>query len=84
MGGASAQITYQCLEEDLSDCPSESDRMDLELYGSDYVIFSKSELCYGLEESLRRFVAGLIYQAFKDNGDKIDQNIKNPCTVEGN
>ena len=52
--------------------------LEYQLYGQDYNVFSSSLMCYGLEESLRRYTANLIYDSFKDNGF-INQSISNPC-----
>ena len=54
------------------------DLLAYNIFDFDYELFSSSLLCYGQEEAMKRYVAGLIYKAFTDGGT-IEKDIVNPC-----
>lgn len=52
MGGASTEITFMS--------PTSGKRtLDFRLYGKNYTIYTRSYLCYGLNEVYRRYLAQL-------------------------
>ena len=57
LGGASTQITFA--PEDPSTVP-EGNKVSLRLYGTDYVLYTHSFLCYGANEARRRMEANLV------------------------
>ncbi|XP_070541238.1 ectonucleoside triphosphate diphosphohydrolase 1-like [Ptychodera flava] len=57
MGGASLQISF--IPEDLTVVPPENTVL-LRMYGEDYVLYTHSYLCYGINEALRRYLATLV------------------------
>ena len=77
MGGTGCQIAFECTD----DC---SDTLDYDLYGQTYKVAGYSDTCYGLETAMQRFIISLIYQAYKDNSDAIDKDLKNPCMTYAN
>lgn len=57
MGGASTQITFYT--PDKADIPSDY-RKDMELYGSNYTVYTHSYLCFGINEAIRQYQAILV------------------------
>uniref|UniRef100_A0A8C9RTP2 Ectonucleoside triphosphate diphosphohydrolase 2 n=1 Tax=Scleropages formosus TaxID=113540 RepID=A0A8C9RTP2_SCLFO len=55
-GGASTQITFVTQEK----VEDKSNQMNLRLYGQDYSLYTKSFLCYGRDQVLRRLMALLM------------------------
>ena len=56
-----------------------SDSLNFELYNERYEVFSRSDLCYGLNEAMKRYVVSLIYSAYLENGKKISGELDNKC-----
>lgn len=56
LGGASTQITFETSEK----VETESNVMELKLYGQNYTLYTQSFLCYGQDQFLRRLMANLI------------------------
>ncbi|XP_013778001.1 ectonucleoside triphosphate diphosphohydrolase 2-like [Limulus polyphemus] len=73
LGGASTQIAFE-----LSKGDSENRSVSaLKLYGHNYRVFSKSYLCFGINEALRRFYFLLVKDPLKIT------TIDNPCGPKG-
>ncbi|XP_076372124.1 ectonucleoside triphosphate diphosphohydrolase 8-like isoform X2 [Tachypleus tridentatus] len=73
LGGASTQISYEIFKGD-----SENRSVSaLKLYGHNYYVFSKSYLCFGINEALRRFYFLLVKDPLKIT------TIDNPCGLNG-
>ncbi|XP_064465833.1 ectonucleoside triphosphate diphosphohydrolase 2-like [Ornithodoros turicata] len=68
MGGASTQIAFQ------ADTPNS---IHLKLYGRDYGVASRSYLCFGVNEAMRRFLARLVEQG------NFATTVESPCHNEG-
>ena len=51
MGGSSTQLSYES-----------NDGKSVWIYGKDYNVTTESQLCYGIEESMRRFVALVVQE----------------------
>lgn len=81
MGGASTQITFYSPEY-----PSSPDyREDLDLYGTNYTVYTHSYLCYGINEAIRRYMAILVHnQEGNRTSNGTSSNITNPCGPLGN
>jgi len=81
MGGASMQIAFECL-------PGQCEKgLTFDLYNQTFEVFSKSELCYGLNEAMKRFTVSLIYDAYIQNGRNIQnmsRNLPNGCFTRTN
>ncbi|XP_046851121.1 ectonucleoside triphosphate diphosphohydrolase 8-like [Xenia sp. Carnegie-2017] len=70
MGGASTEITFMS--------PTSGKRtLDFRLYGKNYTIYTRSYLCYGLNEVYRRYLAQLAKSA------NYSSKISNPCARRG-
>ena len=77
MGGASMQIAFQCLP---GQC---EDKLSFDLYNKNYEVFAKSDLCYGLNEAMKRYIVSLIYTQYQNNNKKIVSELPNPCLTRG-
>jgi len=73
-GGASSQITRMV---DVGD----GDRR-ITLYGQDYKLLTRSNLCYGQAEALNRHKAGLVYRLYKESGTLMTK-VPDPCLPRG-
>lgn len=73
LGGGSAQKINSCKGKNCSDWQT------LYLFGGVYDVTSSSALCYGLEEAMKRFTAGLIYKSYSRNNKTLQTAITNPC-----
>lgn len=56
LGGASTQITFETSEP----LENSTNSMELMLYGKSYKIYTKSFLCYGQDQFLKKLIAHLI------------------------
>ncbi|XP_070539986.1 ectonucleoside triphosphate diphosphohydrolase 8-like [Ptychodera flava] len=74
MGGASLQISF--IPEDLSEVPPENTAMQT-MYGENYVVYTHSYLCYGINEAVRRYLATLVKEA------GYTSPVVNPCSPVG-
>merc|ERR1719187_853322 len=86
MGGGSAQVAFECrdnggVKEDY--CSNGEETLMFELYGQEHTVFSTSNECYGLRESMERYLVLLMHNNLVENGDVITKNVKNPC-MRGN
>lgn len=74
-GGASAQITF---------IPRDSSQGNhvVTLFNKQYNVFTKSNLCYGQAEGLKRYLVGLIYKQYQFNG-QIVSTLNSPCHPKG-
>jgi len=81
MGGASAQVAFQCQVDDpFLECDSASeDILEFDIYGRKYLVFSASNQCYGLKEAMHRFVVLIILENFEKNGGILTETLENPC-----
>ncbi|XP_038638512.1 ectonucleoside triphosphate diphosphohydrolase 8-like [Scyliorhinus canicula] len=73
LGGSSTQLTF---------IPTGSinhmeGKMDLKLYGYNYTIYTHSYLCYGQQQSIRKYIATLL------KGKDFKARIENPCYLKG-
>lgn len=75
LGGASTQIAYEI--EDRKEFDNDT-IITLTLYGNKYDIFSKSYLCFGINEAIRRYYAILV-----GDPNRTDTNIDDPCGLRG-
>ena len=73
LGGASAQKTNTCFNEDCNNL------RELYLFGENYLVTTSSALCYGLEEAMKRFIASLIYDSYLTHNKTLQNSITNPC-----
>ncbi|TRY74660.1 hypothetical protein TCAL_00713 [Tigriopus californicus] len=74
-GGASAQITFIPRDS------SQGNRV-VNLFKKQYNVFTKSNLCYGQAEGLKRYLVGLIFKQYQTNG-RIEFNLQSPCHPKG-
>jgi len=80
-GGASSQITRMVGEK------SQADR-NLTLYGKEFNLLARSNLCYGQAEALNRHKAGLVYNMYMQ-GKQLEQSpnhtllVTDPCLPQG-
>ena len=89
MGGGSAQVVFECGDngartgagEDY--CSNGEDTMKFDLYGQEHTVFSTSSECYGIRESLERYLVLLMHNNLVENGDVLTKNVRNPC-MRGN
>ncbi|KAI3372576.1 hypothetical protein L3Q82_022703 [Scortum barcoo] len=70
LGGASTQITFEILENDVED---KNNLMELKLYGQTYKLYTHSFLCYGQDQFLRKLLALLI------TTQGIKAQVSHPC-----
>jgi len=79
-GGASAQITRVVEEE------SDSNR-NLTLYGREYQLLARTNLCYGQAEALARHRAGLVYSRYREQRELLDGEgdvvVEDACLPQG-
>lgn len=59
-----------------------ADEMSFDLFDHTYKVFSQSNLCYGLDEAMKRFVVNMIYEEFKRNGGEIKPDLANYCLIK--
>ena len=57
MGGASTQITFYTpdLKKEATNYTEE-----VQLYGANYSVYTNSYLCYGIDETIRKYMAYLV------------------------
>ena len=53
--------------------------MAFDLYNKHYEVFARSDLCYGLNEAMKRYVVSLIYSAYIKNNGEISEELDNLC-----
>jgi len=79
-GGASAQIT-RVEKEQLSGS------RNISLYGKQYPLMARSNLCYGQAEALARHRAGLVYTLYINQSKLMDDegkvDVEDPCLPQG-
>jgi len=56
--------------------------MSFNLFDQTFKVFSQSNLCYGLDEAMKRFVVNIIYDEFKKNGGTIKGELSNYCLIK--
>ncbi|XP_071946776.1 ectonucleoside triphosphate diphosphohydrolase 3-like [Antedon mediterranea] len=74
LGGASTQISFI---PEVPEALPVGDSQHLRLYGSDYVVYTHSYLCYGKNEARRQFYASLVENA------NYSEEVTNPCGALG-
>ncbi|XP_071442338.1 ectonucleoside triphosphate diphosphohydrolase 8-like isoform X2 [Hetaerina americana] len=82
MGGASTQITFEVpppdpLPSNMSDCGD--DIKTLKLFGKNYYLYSKSFLCFGVQEFKKMYYMLLLKDIPEVSIDSAVPNVHSPC-----
>ncbi|XP_046386805.1 ectonucleoside triphosphate diphosphohydrolase 1-like isoform X2 [Ischnura elegans] len=86
MGGASTQITFEMPPpaNPSTDLPPCGDNIKtLKLFGKQYYLFSKSYLCFGVEEFLKMYYVLLLKDIPESNIDSTVTSVPSPCHNSG-
>ncbi|XP_048469764.1 ectonucleoside triphosphate diphosphohydrolase 8-like [Rhincodon typus] len=73
LGRLSTQLTF-IPKGNIRNMPG---KMNIHLYGYNYIIYTHSYLCYGQQQSIRKYIATLL------KGKDLSTRIENPCYLKG-